>query len=448
MPNRCYEVILCFNNFGPYHIARLAALHSKPELRVIPLQISSSTSTYNWSSYSSEFEISTLSSRDDERAIPLIIFFRALYYFLASSCNIVLLPSYSPARNTALLIAAKISNKKLIMMNDSHQATAKASGISLVVKKFLVRLFNAAVVAGRPQRRYFSSIGMSDNNIFTPYDVVDNEHFKPPDFDILYAGKLNKMYKLKLSPFFLNISRHVPKKNISFVIKSYQIFCKYNSERAIDLSKDIGSDHLFLSEFPFLLLAGSGPETSSLIQLAENLDLNVFLYDKTFHEILDLPYPSNMHQFLRTARSYFSANSMRNVVLFLGDINYSGIKRLYHEAFFFILASTSEEWGLVVNEAMASSLPILLSARAGCCEDLMDLDPSFNLESSVIDWKVTQYGCVFDPHNSRSLVNCFNYVLQLNKRDYFSISSNCIRKISHYSPMAFADAVLASIYSL
>lgn len=448
MPNRYYEVILCFNNFGPYHIARLAALHSKPELHVMPLQISSSTSTYNWSSYSSKYEISTLSSRDDERAIPLIIFFRALYFFLTVSCSIVLLPSYSPARNTALLLAAKISNKKLLMMNDSHQATAKASGISLLVKKFLVKLFHAAVVAGRPQRRYFSSMGMSDDKIFSPYDVVDNEHFKPTNLDILYNNKLHQIHKLKLAPFFLNISRHVPKKNISFIIKSYQLFCNYNSERAISLSKETGSDHHFLTEYPFLLLAGSGPETSNLIRLAENLDLSVFLYDEAFHHIFDLPYPSDLHLFLRTARSYFSANSIRNVVLFLGDVNYSEIKRFYHEAFFFILASTFEEWGLVVNEAMASSLPTLLSARAGCCEDLMDLDPSFNLESSLIDWKITPYGCVFDPYNLGSLVSCFNYASQLNKRDYFSISSNCIRKISDYSPMAFADAVLASIYSL
>ncbi len=110
------------------------------------------------------------------------------------------------------------------MMNDSHQATAKASGIRLFVKKFLVQLFNTAVVAGRPQRRYFSSIGMSGNKIFSPYDVVDNEYFKPPNLDTLHINKLNEIHKLKLAPFFLNISRHVPKKNISLIIKSYQMF--------------------------------------------------------------------------------------------------------------------------------------------------------------------------------------------------------------------------------
>jgi glycosyltransferase involved in cell wall biosynthesis len=37
----------------------------------------------------------------------------------------------------------------------------------------------------------------------------------------------------------------------------------------------------------------------------------------------------------------------------------------------FILPSLWEEWGLVVNEAMASGLPVIVSKTAGCATDLV-----------------------------------------------------------------------------
>lgn len=37
----------------------------------------------------------------------------------------------------------------------------------------------------------------------------------------------------------------------------------------------------------------------------------------------------------------------------------------------FVHASTSEQWGLVVNEAMAAGLPVLVSNRCGCAADLV-----------------------------------------------------------------------------
>ena len=38
----------------------------------------------------------------------------------------------------------------------------------------------------------------------------------------------------------------------------------------------------------------------------------------------------------------------------------------------FVLPSTSGPWGLVVNEAMAASLPVVVSNRCGCVEDLVE----------------------------------------------------------------------------
>jgi glycosyltransferase involved in cell wall biosynthesis len=50
---------------------------------------------------------------------------------------------------------------------------------------------------------------------------------------------------------------------------------------------------------------------------------------------------------------------------------YEEIPKFYHGASAFVLPSSFEPWGLVVNEAMAASLPVILSERVGCLEDLL-----------------------------------------------------------------------------
>ncbi|MEA5474688.1 glycosyltransferase [Synechococcus sp. CCY9201] len=45
---------------------------------------------------------------------------------------------------------------------------------------------------------------------------------------------------------------------------------------------------------------------------------------------------------------------------------------LYGQASAFVLASSTDQWGLVVNEAMAAGLPCLVSSAGGCAVDLVE----------------------------------------------------------------------------
>ncbi len=58
-------------------------------------------------------------------------------------------------------------------------------------------------------------------------------------------------------------------------------------------------------------------------------------------------------------------------VSMLGFVNQSELPRVYAMADLFILPSDSEPWGLVVNEAMAAGIPVVVSDSVGCAPDLI-----------------------------------------------------------------------------
>jgi glycosyltransferase involved in cell wall biosynthesis len=62
---------------------------------------------------------------------------------------------------------------------------------------------------------------------------------------------------------------------------------------------------------------------------------------------------------------------LTNRVITPGFVQYPELPTYYGLAEAFVLPSTTEQWGLVVNEAMAAGLPVLVSNRCGCAADLV-----------------------------------------------------------------------------
>src|SRR5262249_59830905 len=65
------------------------------------------------------------------------------------------------------------------------------------------------------------------------------------------------------------------------------------------------------------------------------------------------------------------ALGLRNDVSMPGFKQYDELPAYYGLASAFVHTSTTEQWGLVVNEAMAAGLPVLVSERCGCGPDLV-----------------------------------------------------------------------------
>ena len=95
----------------------------------------------------------------------------------------------------------------------------------------------------------------------------------------------------------------------------------------------------------------------------------------------------------------------------------------------FIHASTTEQWGLVVNEAMAAGLPVIISNRCGCFEDL------------VIEG-VNGFG--FDPHNSQQLTNLMSHISS-ESVDRQKMGQAALEHIQNFSPEYFAQGLTQAV---
>lgn len=368
------SICVLFNNYGPYHFARVNAFHHlySEMIQCVGIELARSEKDYAWKTSKEEADFPFVSVIPDRslQTVRVNQLFAAVHRTLSQvNPDVVAIAGYFQPGMLAALSWSRLHQKPVILLSASKEDDAPRTGIKEQLKRRLIHQYQAALVGGQPQKRYLLKLGIPENRIFLGYNVVGNEVFHP--------DRLRSLPNPVKAPFFLSINRFIEKKNIPNLITAYAAYVEKTSE-------------------PWdLVLCGDGelrPQIEAQIQ-AEGLSDRVHLP---------------------------------------GFLQQAELMPYFAHANCFIHASYQEQWGLVVNEAMAAGLPVLVSNRCGCFEDL------------VIEG-VNGWG--FDP-NSVEQMQQFMSKVSSDVNYAKTMGGAALRHIEKFSPNYFAQGLHQAVESV
>lgn len=359
------NLFFILEKIGPYHNSRFNYLANNKELIINVIETNPTSKTYLWKQkFQSKYNIFKLNkkSRDSFTNNELAQEINRLLY--AKHPDIIFITGWYHKVHHYLLFKSFQKRIPLVLLSDSRFQDEKRFFFKEFIKRLLIKGFSSAIVAGIESRNYLVKLKFSNELIFTPYDVVDNNYF------------LNhkNLEKIPYSNYFLCVARFIKRKNHKNLIKAFEIYKKNNGKLN-------------------LLMIGFGPEEKSIKKEINKSSFKKSIFIDSWKQINKLP------TFYKNSKAV-------------------------------ILASFTDQWGLVINEAMACGKPCLVSKNCGCYLDL--------IENSKTGWG-------FDSNNPNELASLLHKVDSLNDLELKEIEKNIKYKISRYDLKNFALAVDNSI---
>lgn len=295
------------------------------------------------------------------------------YKLMKYSPDIIIVGGYHHFAYFLAMLYARLFRRKIILWCESNRYEKRANyPWNQAYKRWFVRNSTGHIVPGRASFEYILSQGAVKDKIWIAPNAVDNEYFTRAGDTYRETKEIFKQSKGYPNKLILYVGHLIEEKGIRDLLKAFQIL----SYEYTDLG---------------LLLIGSGKENG---------------YYKNFCK----------------------TNNLRNV-FFAGFIYQEDLPIYYAVSDVFVLTTYSDAWGLVLNEAMASKLPVISSDASGAAYDL--IEPGVN-------------GYIFKKGDIEQLSGYLREILK-DERKRMGMGEESLNIIQNYSPLRCAQGFIQAI---
>ncbi len=368
-------LMLTASNLGPYHQARYEFLAQGPlELVIVKTPVAEYFRPWTKDATQEGFRAISPFGANPTKLFSMRRVLRAARRLLRHERpDVVVCVGYNTRYIWATSLLCRIFKIPCVLYLVGWEGERARNPRKEMAKRLYCRqAFGAAMATGVHARDYARTLGISAQRIWRIGNVVDNDYF---------AQVRESSPRLAQLPpaFFLSVARLSPEKNLTGLIDAF------NRYRQNGGTWD-------------LCIAGTGPQEEEL-----------------------------------KAQTSATLGALADHVHWLGWVGYKELPELYHRASCLVIPSFVEPWGLVVNEAMAAGLPVLVSDQCGCQPELC---------------KPSENGFGFDPDNMVQLAQLMNTMSDLSPESFSAMGESSRRVLTHFTLETWRQAFVNCVVSV
>ena len=306
---------LIWSQFAAYHIDRCEAVARRlaGRAQVQAIEVATTSLDYAWEA-SGDVAGASKVTLFPERSFDSIGWLSRYSAMRAATrnCEVVCI-GLSYALPDAILLSwvLRLTGRRVIVFSESKFDDTERSIWLELAKTLVLSCYNAAIVGGARHRAYFRFLGFRRRPVVLGYDGVGTDRIRQQ------AGENDPAHSFAERPFVF-VGRFVAKKNLVTLVEGYARYVALAGRSARRL-----------------ILIGSGDEEAAVQARADELGV--------------------------------APN-----ISFPGFLGAEAVSRTLSTAAALLLVSHEEQWGLVVNEALALGIPVVVSHEVGSREALVE----------------------------------------------------------------------------